>query len=81
MDEQQLLALKPELDPLLHPFIPLFGREENRARMRRFVQGLLRRGERRNAENFAEAMSGGPVPSLRVFLATGAGTSKSRSSR
>jgi SRSO17 transposase len=72
MDEQQLLALKPELDRFLDQFAPLFGREENRAHMRRFVQGLLHRGERRNAENIAEAMSGGPVRSLQAFVTTGA---------
>jgi SRSO17 transposase len=72
MDEQQLLALKPELDRFLDPFAPLFGREENQAHMRRFIQGLLHRGERRNAENIAEAMSGGAVRSLQAFLTTGA---------
>lgn len=72
MDEQQLLALKPELDRFLDQFAPLFGREENQAHMRRFIQGLLHRGERRNAENIAEAMSGGPVRSLQAFLTTGA---------
>jgi SRSO17 transposase len=72
MDEQQLLALKPELDRFLDQFAPLFGREENQAHMRRFLQGLLHRGERRNAENIAEAMSGGPVRSLQAFVTTGA---------
>lgn len=72
MDEQQLLALKPELDRFLDQFAPLFGREENQAHMRRFVQGLLHGGERRNAENIAQAMSGGPVRSLQAFLTTGA---------
>lgn len=72
MDEQQLLALKPELDCFLDQFAALFGREENQAHMRRFVQGLLHSGQRRNAENIAEAMSGGPVRSLQAFLTTGA---------
>ena len=63
MDEQQLLALKPELDRFLDQFAPLFGREENQAHMRRFVQGLLHRGERRNAENIAEAPGGSPTAS------------------
>jgi SRSO17 transposase len=72
MDEQQLLALKPELDRFLEQFAPLFGRDENQAHARRFVQGLLRGGERRNAENIALAMSGGPVRSLQAFLTTGA---------
>jgi SRSO17 transposase len=71
MDEPQLLALKPELDRFLGRFAPLFGRDENRAHARRFVQGLLHGGERRNAENIAQAMSGGPVRSLQAFLTTG----------
>jgi SRSO17 transposase len=33
---------------------------------------LLRGGERRNAENIAEALQGGPVRSLQAFIATGA---------
>jgi len=71
MDEPQLLALKPELDRFLDRFAPLFGRDENRAHARRFVQGLLHGGERRNAENIAQAMTGGPVRSLQAFLTTG----------
>src|SRR4028118_1252863 len=71
MDEAQLLALKPELDRFLDRFAPLFGRDENQAHARRFVQGLLQGGERRNAENIAQAMSGGPVRSLQAFLTTG----------
>ena len=71
MDESQLLALKPELDRSLDRFAPLFGRDENQAHARRFVQGLLHGGERRNAENIAQAMSGGPVRSLQAFLTTG----------
>ena len=71
MDEQQLLALKPELDRFLDRFAPLFGPDGNQAHARRFVQGLLRGGERRNAENIAEAMSGGPVRSLQAFITTG----------
>ena len=58
MDEQQLLALKPELDQFLDRFAPLFGVEQNQAHARCFVQGLLRQGERRNSENIAEAMAG-----------------------
>jgi SRSO17 transposase len=72
MDEQQLLALKPELDFFLDQFAPLFGRDENQGHMRRFVQGLLHGGERRNTENIAEAMRGGPVRSLQAFVTTGA---------
>jgi SRSO17 transposase len=72
MDEQQLRRLEPELDRFLDRFAPLFGRDENHAHARRFVQGLLCGGPRRNAENIAEAMAGGPVRSLQAFLATGA---------
>src|SRR3954453_17695693 len=72
MDESQLLALKPELDRFLDRFAPLFVRDENQTHARRFVQGLLHGGERRNAENIAQAMSGGPVRSLQAFITTGA---------
>src|SRR4051794_19097461 len=72
MDQQQLLQLKPELDRFLDRYAPLFDRAENQAHARRFVQGLLRGGDRRNAENIAEAMAGGPVRSLQAFIATAA---------
>jgi SRSO17 transposase len=72
MDEQQLLALKPELDRFLDRYAPLFGRDENQPHARRFVQGLLRGGERRNTENIAEGLKGGPVRSLQAFITTGA---------
>jgi SRSO17 transposase len=71
MDEQQLLALKPELDRFLDRFVPLFGGEGNQGHARRFVEGLLHGGERRNAENIAQAMSGGPVRSLQAFISSG----------
>jgi hypothetical protein len=71
MDEQQLLALKPELDRFLDRFASLFGGEGNQAHARRFVEGLLHGGERRNAENIAQAMSGGPVRSLPHQAGTG----------
>ena len=71
MDEQQLRQLKPELDRFLDGYAPLFERDANAAHAKRFVQGLLHRGERRNAENIAEAMSGGPVRNLQAFLTTG----------
>jgi SRSO17 transposase len=72
MDEQQLRQLNPELDRFLDCYAPLFGKPENQAHARRFVQGLLRGGERRNIENIAEALRGGPVRSLQAFVATGA---------
>jgi SRSO17 transposase len=77
MDAQQLLRLKPELDRFLDQFAPLFGRDENQAHARRFVQGLLRGGERRNSENIAEATEGSPVRSLQAFIATGAWSDRS----
>src|SRR5438067_6330488 len=72
MDEQQLLTLKPELDRFLDRYAPLFGRDENQAHARRFVQGLLYGGDRRNIENIAEALDGGSVRCLRAFVTTGA---------
>jgi SRSO17 transposase len=62
---------QPELDRFLDRFAPLFGRDENQAHARRFVQGLLHGGERRNTENIAQAMCGGPVRSLQAFISTG----------
>lgn len=72
MDEQELLRLKPELDRFLDRYAPLFERDENQAHARRFVQGLLLGGERRSAENIAQATAGGPVRSLQAFITTGA---------
>ena len=72
MDERRLLQLKPELDRFLEGYAPLFGPDGNATHARRFVQGLLHRGERRNAENIAEAMQGGPVRNLQAFITTGA---------
>jgi SRSO17 transposase len=72
MDEQQLLALKPELDRFLDRFAPLFGLEENQTHARCFVQGLLHQGERRNSENIAEAIAGCNVRNLQAFITTGA---------
>jgi hypothetical protein len=64
MDEQQLSALKPELDQFLDQFAPLFGGEGDQAHARRFVEGRLHGGERRNTENIAQTIDGGPVRSL-----------------
>jgi SRSO17 transposase len=72
MDEQQLLALKPELDRFLDRFAPLFGAEQNQTHARRFVQGLLQQGERKNTENVAQAIAGGNVRNLQAFITTGA---------
>jgi SRSO17 transposase len=71
MDEQQLLALKPELDRFLDRFAPLFGVEQNQAHARCFVQGLLHQGERKNSENIAEALAGCNVRNLQAFITTG----------
>jgi SRSO17 transposase len=72
MDEQQLLALKPELDRFLDRFAPLFGVEQNQTHARCFVQGLLHQGERRNSENIAQAIAGCNVRNLQAFISTGA---------
>ena len=72
MDERQLRQLKPERDRFLDGYAPLFGHDANAAHAKRFVQGLVHRGERRNAEDIAEAMTGGPVRNLQAFLTTGA---------
>jgi SRSO17 transposase len=72
MDEQQLRQLKPELDRFLDRYVPLFAHEEHQVHARRFVQGLLHKGERRNTENIAEALHGGSVRALQAFVTTGA---------
>jgi SRSO17 transposase len=72
MDEQELLALKPELDLFLDRFAPLFGVEQNQAHARSFVQGLLHQGERKNSENIAQAVAGCNVRNLQAFITTGA---------
>jgi SRSO17 transposase len=72
MDEHQLRRLKPERDHFLDAYTPRFGRDENQAHARRFVQGLLRKGEPRNTENIAETLQAGPVRSLQAFVTTGA---------
>jgi SRSO17 transposase len=71
MTEEQLLALKPELDQFLDRYAPLFGRPENQAHARCFVEGLLAGGERRNAENLAQNLAGCNVRNLQAFLTTG----------
>ena len=71
MDAKDLRALVPELDRFLDTYAPLFGRERNASHARVFVQGLLHGGERRYAENIAEAIDGPPVRTLQAFLATG----------
>lgn len=68
MDVQQLRRLKPELQGYLDRYVPWFGRPEAQEHARRFVQGLLRGGDRRNAENIAEAIDGGVVRSLQKFI-------------
>jgi len=68
MDEQQLLAMKPEFDRFPDRFAPpLFGRSGA-------CVGLLQGGERRETENIAQAMCGGFVRSLQAFIGTGVWT-------
>jgi SRSO17 transposase len=70
MDARELRRLKPELDSFLDCYAPLFGSEPARAaHANRFIQGLLLGGERRNAENIAEAIDGCVVRSLQKFIA------------
>ena len=38
MDEQQLTALKPELNQFVEQFLPLFGGEGSQAHARRFIE-------------------------------------------
>jgi SRSO17 transposase len=71
MDAEQLRSLKPEFDLFLDRYAPHFGHVGNHAQARRFVQGLLLGGDRRSAENIAEAVAGGVVRSLQKFLGQG----------
>lgn len=71
MDAAQLQRLKPEFDLFLDRYAPHFGHEGNHGQARRFVQGLLIGGDRRSAENIAEAIDGGVVRSLQKFLGQG----------
>ena len=68
MDAKQLRRLKPELDLFLDRYAPLFGREETQGHARQYLQGLLVKGERRNAENIAESIAGGVVRSVQKFV-------------
>lgn len=71
MDAKSLRSLKPELESFVTRYLPLFGRNENRAHVRTILQGLLASGERRNVENMAEAIDGGVVRTLQKFIAQG----------
>jgi SRSO17 transposase len=71
MTEQELLALKPELDRFLAAYAPLFGRQENVRHAQCFVQGLLDGTERRSVENIAQAIAGCNVRNLQAFITTG----------
>jgi len=67
-----LRQLKPELDVFIERYLPLFGRAENHSHARRFIQGLLAGGDRRNVENIAETINGGVVRTLQKFISQGA---------
>jgi len=71
MDARQFRRLKPELDLFLDRFAPCFGHDGHALHARQFVHGLLLGGDRRSAENIAEAMDGGVVRSLQKFLGQG----------
>jgi SRSO17 transposase len=71
MDARQLQRLRPELELFLDRFAPCFGHDGHELHARQFVQGLLLGGERRSAENIAEAIDGGVVRSLQKFLGQG----------
>lgn len=68
MDAKELRRLKPELDLFLERYAAHFGREETQRHADQYLQGLLLKGERRNAENIAESVEGGVVRSLQKFV-------------
>ena len=69
MDVRALRKLRPELDLFFERYASFFGRDEAQGHANRFVQGLLLGGERRSAENIAEAIDGCVVRSLQKFIA------------
>ena len=71
MTEQELFALKPELDRFLAGYAPLFGRHEHVRHASCFVRGLLDGRERRRVENIAQAIAGCNVRNLQSFITTG----------
>src|SRR3974377_1732192 len=71
MDARQLQRLKPELDLFLARYAPCFDHDGHELHARQFVQGLLLGGDRRSAENIAEAIEGGVVRTLQKFLGQG----------
>jgi len=71
MDARQLQRLKPELDLFLDRYAPCFDHDGHELHARQFVQGLLLGGDRRSAENIAEAIEGGVVRTLQKFLGQG----------
>jgi SRSO17 transposase len=71
MDAKQLKQLKPELELFLDRYAPCFPLDAHAEHARKFVQGLLLGGERRNAENIAEGVEGGVVRSMQKFIGQG----------
>jgi len=71
MDGKQLRRFRPELEVFLKRYLPLFGRDENRAHAVRFVHGLFDGSDRRNTENIAEAVAGGVPRTLQKFITQG----------
>jgi SRSO17 transposase len=71
MDAEDLQRLQPELQLFLDRYAPCLGHEGHDRHARQFVQGLLLGGDRRSAENIAEAIADGVPRSLQKFLGQG----------
>jgi SRSO17 transposase len=71
MNAEDLQRLQPELQLFLDRYAPGLGHEGHDRHARQFVQGLLLGGDRRSAENIAEAIADGVPRSLQKFLGQG----------
>src|SRR5712692_5397186 len=69
MDEARFAEVEAEFLAFHRIFGPFFGRRAAERRGEQYLRGLLvQRGERRNAENLAEAVEGATARALQYFL-------------
>ena len=69
MDEARFAEVEAEFRAFHRIFGPFFGRRAAERRGEQYLRGLLvQRGERRNAENLAEAVEGATARALQYFL-------------
>jgi SRSO17 transposase len=69
MDEASFAGVEAEFVAFHRVFGAFFGRRESERRGEQYLRGLVvQRGERRNAENLAEAVEGATARALQYFL-------------